>query len=109
MIGIYDKGRLNTRFIRNVENYAKEKIKVCGELQNLLDCKIAIAHIFDEDWDTLIDEYSYPNSVRVRVSTAGFRDASSPTITGDDVCVFYLVPSSRRLSSRMAGDTPQPL
>ena len=93
MLGIYDKGKKDSTFIRNVDKYAGQKSIVYTKLKDFQDVEIAITHIFDEDWITLIDKYSCPNSVRVRVSTAGFPDASLPTTTDNGVYVLYLVPS----------------
>ena len=97
MLGIYDKSRSNTRFIRNVQRYTKQETKVCSELQNLQNCKIAIAHIFKEEWDSLISKYSPCCSVRIRVSTAGFPHTPSPAKSNNGVYKFHLVSSTDHL------------
>ena len=97
MLGIYDKGRPNTRFIRNVQRYTRQETKACSELQDLQNCKIAIAHIFNEEWVSLINKYSPRCSVRVRASTAGFSGHLPPTIN-DCVSVFHLRSSTDHLN-----------
>ena len=97
MLGIYDKGKKDSIFIQNVKQYAKQETKTCSELQNLQDCEIAIVHIFDEEWGSLIKDYSGPSRVRIRVSTAGFSDKPPPTIRANNAYTFHLVPSTDRL------------
>ena len=97
MLGIYDKGKRDSTFIQNVRKHAELGTKVCKNLHELHDCEIVVAHIFDKEWGSLIKDYSCPNSVRIRVSTVGFPDAPSPTISTNNVYTFHLVPSTDRL------------
>jgi hypothetical protein len=100
MIGIYDKGLKDSTFIRNVKTYSNQKVIPCFELEELKDHTVAIAHVYDpdEDWNELVDSYSPPNSVRVRVSTAGIPDPPPPKIR-KNVYVFNLMPRSESLES----------
>ena len=97
MLGIYDKGKRDSTFIQNVRKHAEQETKVCKNLHELHDCEIIVVHIYEKDWNLLIDEYSSSNSVRIRVSTAGFPDAPPPTISTNNVYTFHLVPSTDRL------------
>lgn len=94
MIGIYDKGHMDSTFGNKVR-----KTKVCTNLNELKDCELAIAHVYMKDWDRLIKEYSDPYSVRVRVSIGGFHGKPPPTISENDVYVFHLVPSTDSLNA----------
>ena len=89
MIGIYDKGLIDSTFIQDVIGYA-EYVGVRGRLDDLHNCGIAIAHVSDKDWDSLINKFSCPDSVRVRVSTAGFFDPPPPTLGDNNVYIFHL-------------------
>ena len=94
MIGIYDRGLIDSTFIQNVIEYAalEKDILVCTNLEELKKHEIAIAHVSDEEWDSLIKDYSFPDNIRVRVTTGGdFRNKPSPKINKNDVYVFHLV------------------
>ena len=101
MISIYDRGYNDSTLIRNIAEYAGRAPdpQVCEERQHLRACEIAIVHDFREDWERLIEEYSCPNSVRVRVSNHGFRRASHPEISKDGVYMFHLVPPMGQLQT----------
>ena len=93
MIGIYDKGKSETgsTFIQNVKKSAKRATKTCSRLQDLQTCEIAISHIFDEEWGSLIEDYSCPNDVRVRVSVGSKLLDEPPPKKKSGVYIFYLV------------------
>ena len=105
MIGIYNKGEITIEdtFIEKVLQVVPD-IKVCENLCkrqpceiSLQECEIAVVHIYQKDWNLLIDKYSPPNSVRVRVSTGGFPDAPPPSISANNVYTLHLVPPTDRL------------
>ncbi|MCY3740527.1 MAG: hypothetical protein OXH00_05860 [Candidatus Poribacteria bacterium] len=90
MVGIYDKGLTDSTFIQDVSECLEQQTTVCTELNELRNCEIAIVHVTGEHWNTLINDYSCPNSVRVRVSTAGFLDLSKPAKNDNGVYILYL-------------------
>ena len=98
MIGIYNRGNQRTKgtFIQNVSGCKKLHPKVCGCLSDLQSCKIAIAHISDERWKELIEDYSSPGDVRVRVTVGGNFFDESPPKKVNGVYIFHLM--------RQAGD-----
>ena len=100
MLGTYDRGRSSGGLIRKVQKYAGRESTVCAKLNELRECEIAVAHVSKKDWDSLIKRYSRPNSVRVRVSTAGFVNPPKPAISENEVYIFHLVPSTRRLDAQ---------
>ena len=90
VIGIYDKGNRGTTFIQNVREYSKLKTKVCADIHALHDCEIVIAHIYEKEWNSFI-ENSFPGYVRVRVTIGGnFSDKPPPTVE-NGVYIFHLV------------------
>lgn len=99
MIGIYNRKslRINRTFIQNIKDNAAPKTwEVYAELPKLQNCKIAIAHVSDDDWEELIKKYSCPDDVRVRVTVDGnFSDKPTPK-KENGVYIFHL--------ARQAGD-----
>ena len=100
-IGIFNKKDLAIKetFIENVGTYKGLEPTVCANLCDLKTCDIVLAHAFETDWTELINKWSRPGSVRVRVSTAGFDDKPAPELIAG-VNTFYLVPRADRLSSK---------
>lgn len=90
MIGVYDKGLMDSTFIQDVSECLEQKTTVYTELNELRNCEIAIVHVTGEHWNTLINDYSCPDRVRVRVSTAGFPDPSKPAKSDNGVYKLYL-------------------
>lgn len=89
MVGIYDKGMSDSAFIQNIKKYAKQDTKTYSELQNLHECEIAIVHIYEKEWDSLIKN-SLPGYVRVRATIGGdFSDKPQPTVESG-VYIFHL-------------------
>ena len=85
MIGIYNKGdiTINGTFIQNVRKYTESETKVCVKLHELQACEIAIVHIFDEEWGSLIKDYSgHIVGCEFECLPAGFSDKPPPTIRG---------------------------
>lgn len=98
MFGIYDRGKSYTSLIQNVNRYAAHEVTDCPELDNLQKYAVAIVHVDDDEWAAVIQD-SCSSNVRVRVSTAGCSDPPPPTMNGNDVYVFYLVPSTDDLET----------
>ena len=91
MIGIYNRGNNNIEgtFIEDIAQCAEPQPIVYGEISELENCKIAIAHASDEDWETLITEYSSNGDVRVRVTVDG-GSFNKPPAEENEVYKFHL-------------------
>ena len=99
MIGIYDKGLFDSTFIQNVSECLEQQTTACTELNELWNCEVAIVHVTSDHWNALINDYSCPDSVRIRVSTVGFSDPPAPTISNRNVYEFYLLPPTGDLEA----------
>jgi hypothetical protein len=69
----------------------KLSLKIGKKLSELIDSDIAIVHTNNNDnWQKLLEQ-SHENSIRIRISTAGFSDAKSPEkLQINGVYVLYL-------------------
>ena len=81
MIGIYNRRNkiIERTFIQNIMLCAGPQPKVCGDISELVECNIAIAHATAGDWDQLITKYSSNGDVRVRVTVDGGSFNKPPT------------------------------
>ena len=92
MFGIYDRGLSDSPLIQTVTEYIEQEVIDCSELYSLQEYAIVIAHVSDEEWDSLIEDYSFLDNIRVRMTIGGdFRNKPSPKINKNDVYVFHLV------------------
>ena len=99
MIGIYDKGLFDSTFIQDVSGCLEQQTTACTKLNELRNCEVAIVHVTSDHWNVLINNYSCPDSVRIRVSTVGFSDPPAPTISNSNVYAFYLLPPTGDLEA----------
>ena len=98
-IGIFDKGKSDSDFIQNFTKYAESNPEVCEQLSELHTHKIAIAHVPDTAWDSLLRKYSSTDQVRVRVSTSDFLGLPKPVKNCNGVYIFYLMPPTSDLKA----------
>ena len=99
MIGIYDKGLFDSTFMQDISECLEQQTTSCTELNELRNCEIAVVHVTSDYWNALINDYSCPDSVRIRVSTVGFSDPPAPTINNSNVYEFYLLPPTGDLEA----------
>ena len=101
MIGIYNRGSRRTKgtFIQHVKRPTETEPKVYAELSGLQNHKIAIAHVCDEDWKQLKNQYSRRSFVRVRVSDGRNFSDKPPRTDENGVYIFHLVLHTGDLSA----------
>lgn len=101
MFSIYDKGLSDSpliQIIQNISKYAEQEVTDCTELKNLQESTIAIVHVSDDEWTSLLKDYSPPDSIRVRVISGDSCDELP--IKEDSIYKFHLMIGAGDLTAK---------
>ena len=105
MIGTFDKG--NGQFQDSAQRAATERLGVAFQCysnqdrsnwKNLLGPRIAIAHIWNDEWESLCSAAKNAQ-VLLRVSTNGFADSPEPSRTLEGAFVLHLLPPTTQIET----------
>ena len=101
MIGIYNRGNnsIEGTFIENIAKCVEPQAAVLEKLCELKEHKIAIVHTSNDSWTQLINEFSSPGYVRIRVTVGGGFSDKAPRIDENGVYIFHLVSRAGELEA----------